>query len=196
MSRHRWFAAAVILGLVLLSCTDSRSGPVEPSVGLSESLSPSPPAFSHQGSDRVPAPRNFVAPLEGAQEVPPVDTRARGMAHFQLSRDGSEVSYRLIVANIEDVLMAHIHLAPAGVNGPVVVWLYPDTPPPQLIEGRFSGVLATGTFDASDLVGPLAGADLEDLLDAMAAEGTYVNVHTADNPPGEIRGQIAVSGPR
>jgi hypothetical protein len=133
---------------------------------------------------------NFRAHLSGDQEVPPVETRATGQAIFQLSRDGTELSYRLIVANIENVTMAHIHLAPAGVNGPVVAWLYPEGPPPQLIEGRFSGVLATGVITADDLVGPLAGADLWDLIDEMVAGNTYVNVHTEQFGAGEVRGQI------
>ncbi|MFP3913947.1 MAG: CHRD domain-containing protein [Actinomycetota bacterium] len=134
--------------------------------------------------------KNFVAPLSGDEEVPAVDTRARGLAKFQLSADGSQLDYRLIVANIEDVQMAHIHLAPAGQNGGVVVWLYPDAPPPQLIEGRFNGVLATGTITADDLVGDLAGQSLDELLAAMAEGNTYVNVHTIVNPGGEVRGQI------
>jgi hypothetical protein len=134
--------------------------------------------------------RHFVAPLSGSQEVPPVDTNARGVATFELSKDGTELSYRLIVANIENVTMAHIHLAPAGQNGPVVVWLYPEGPPPQLIPGRTNGVLATGAITSNDLVGPLVGASLDDLLDEMRDGNTYVNVHTNQFPGGEIRGQI------
>lgn len=134
--------------------------------------------------------RNFRTHLSGGEEVPPVMTRAQGQAIFQLSKDGTELSYKLIVSNIENVTMAHIHLAPAGVNGPVVAWLYPDGPPPQLIAGRFSGVLAEGTITAANLVGPLLEASLDDLIEAMRAGDTYVNVHTSQYPPGEVRGQI------
>ncbi|GAB4258141.1 MAG: CHRD domain-containing protein [Thermoleophilia bacterium] len=136
------------------------------------------------------ADKNFRAHLSGGSEVPPVDTLAQGQAVFQLSSDGTELSYRLIVANIEDVLQAHIHMAPAGSNGPVVAWLYPASPPPALIPGRFDGVLAVGTITASDLVGPLAGMTLDALLNALEAGNAYVNVHTVDNPGGEVRGQI------
>ncbi len=135
-------------------------------------------------------PRNFRAHLNGAQEVPPANTRAQGQAIFQLSKDGESLRYKLIVANIENVTMAHIHLAPADANGPVVAWLYPEGPPPQLIEGRFNGVLAEGVITADDLVGPLAGADLGDLVDEIIAGNTYVNVHTSQFPAGEVRGQI------
>jgi hypothetical protein len=134
--------------------------------------------------------KNFVAHLSGDEEVPAVSTLAQGQAIVKLSSDGSSMSYKLIVANIQDVLMSHIHLAPAGVNGPVVVWLYPSGPPPVLIPGRFQGVLAEGTITAANLVGPLAGAPLSALLDAMKNGDTYVNVHTPANPGGEVRGQI------
>jgi len=138
------------------------------------------------------SPRNFRAHLNVAQEVPEpdVDTNPQGQATFQLSRSGDELHYRLIVANIENVTMAHIHLAPVGATGSVVLWLYPAGPPPQLIPGRFNGVLAEGTVTSADLVGPLAGASLSDLIAEIQAGNAYVNVHTSQNPPGEIRGQI------
>jgi hypothetical protein len=134
--------------------------------------------------------RTFVAPLSGAEEVPPVDTNARGLAQFHLSKDGTELSYRLIVANIEDVTQAHIHLAPAGQNGGVVAWLYPDGPPAQPIPGRTDGILATGVITGNDLVGAFVDEPLDTLIDAFVAGNTYVNVHTENYPPGEIRGQI------
>ena len=133
---------------------------------------------------------NFRAHLSGDQEVPPVETNATGQATFQLSRDGESLSYRLIVANIENVRMAHIHRAPAGANGPVVAWLYPSGPPPVTIPGRTDGILAEGEITAGDLVGSLNGADLSDLIDLIASGETYVNVHTTQFGGGEIRGQI------
>ena len=132
----------------------------------------------------------FVATLSGAEEVPPVETRARGQAWFQLSPDGTELAYRLIVANIENVTMAHIHLAPAGANGPVVAWLYPSGSPARLIPGRFQGVLAEGTITAVDLVGLLANQTLDELVEEFTASNAYVNVHTSQFPGGEVRGQI------
>lgn len=133
---------------------------------------------------------NFRTHLTGDEEVPAVETQAQGQAMFKLSADGESLDYKLIVANIDNVLMAHIHLAPAGENGDIVVWLYPDAPPPQLIEGRTQGVLAEGTITADDLVGPLEGASMEDLLDEIRAGNTYVNVHTSEFGGGEVRGQI------
>jgi len=139
----------------------------------------------------------FSAHLTGDQEVAlnPVVTDAVGQAIFQLSKDGNELSYKLIVANIENVRMAHIHVAPAGVNGGVVVWLYPSGPPPTLIPGRTDGILAEGTITTASLGGSLAGKQLSDLIALMVDGQTYVNVHTVDYGGGEIRGQIRLNGP-
>jgi len=133
---------------------------------------------------------NFRAHLSGGQEVPPNDSKATGQALFQLSKDGQELSYKLIVANIENVTQAHIHLAPAGQNGGVITWLYPSGPPSQLLPGKSNGVLYQGVISSSNLVGAMAGMELEDLVEAIIAGNTYVNVHTIQFPPGEIRGQI------
>ena len=172
------FVTALALGLTA-GCGEESTDPTDPDYVTV-------PAFG------VAAEQSgaFRAHAHGGEEVPPVDTRAQGQASFRLSEDGSELHYRLNVANIHDVLQSHIHQAPVGENGPIVAWLYPSTPPAMLIPGRFQGVLAEGTITAADLVGPLEGMDLEALLDDLRSGNAYVNVHTSANPPGEIRGQI------
>jgi hypothetical protein len=133
---------------------------------------------------------DFVAILSGAGEVPANASKARGVALFSLSDDGSTIHYKLIVANLENPVAAHIHIAPKGVNGPVVQGLFSGSPG----TGRFSGILAEGSFPATDT-----------LLDAMESGGAYVNVHTNDGvappntgpgdlPGGEIRGQVSALG--
>jgi hypothetical protein len=134
--------------------------------------------------------QNFVAHLSGDQEVPERATLATGQAIFQLSKDGTELSYKLIVANLENLHMAHIHLAPAGTNGGVVVWLYPSGPPAALIPGTTNGILAQGVITNANLVGALAGQTLADLIAHFNNGNAYVNVHTTLYPGGEIRGQI------
>jgi hypothetical protein len=135
------------------------------------------------------SPRNFRAHLNGAGAG--TDSQGQGEAIFQFSKDGTELHYKLIAANIDDILMAHIHVASApGQNGPPALWLYPDGPPPALIEGRFQGVLAERTVTAADLVGPLAGMSFEDLKTAIMEGRAYVNLHTVDFGGGEIRGDI------
>ncbi len=141
------------------------------------------------GTAAADSARNFRAHVNGAGAG--TESLGQGQAIFQFSDDGLELHYKLIVANIENVTMAHIHLASEpGGNGPPVLWLYPDGPPPVQIEGRFQGVLAERTVTAADLVGPLASGSLEDLKMAIINGLTYVNVHTAQFPGGEIRGDI------
>jgi len=143
-------------------------------------------------------PLAWFAVLSGAQEVPAAETLAWGEATFTLLPDRETIQYRLVVANIWNVVASHIHLGPAGVNGPVVAFLYGPADPAG---GRMDGVLATGVITAAKLVGPLAGQPLSALVEAMQTGNAYVNVHTSDGvadeagpagdyPGGEIRGQI------
>jgi hypothetical protein len=142
--------------------------------------------------------RNFRTHLNGAEEVPPRDTPAQGQAIFQLSEDGTSLEFKLIVANIENVVAAHIHCGPVGVNGPVGVTLFGGAP----AGGRFDGVLAEGTITAPDPGNACGWADLDDVIAALRSGDTYVNVHTNDGVPpvntgpgdfpgGEIRGQVS-----
>ena len=133
---------------------------------------------------------NFRAHLTGEQEVPQRETLATGQAVFHLSKDGKELYYKLLVANLENIFQAHIHVAGKGVNGPVVTWLYPSAPPALLIPGTTNGLLYEGVITDANLVGILAGSQVADLVDLMAANNTYVNVHTTLYPGGEIRGQV------
>ncbi len=136
--------------------------------------------------------------LSGGQEVPANASQGQGQATFRLSDDGRSLEYKLIASNIDNIVQSHIHLAPSGVNGPIVAFLYGPVAPAG---GRHTGVLATGTITAANLIGPLLGHPLSDLVAAMRANGTYVNVHTSDGDPatppgpgdlapGEIRAQI------
>ncbi|MCC5907468.1 MAG: CHRD domain-containing protein [Balneolaceae bacterium] len=181
------FLAAILMAFVVTGCSDSAI----PSTSQSDVEISSQAGSDLESRNAASANnRNFRANLNGDNEVPPADTRARGQATFQLSKDGTAIHYKLIVANIENVTMAHIHVGVAGVNGPVVAWLYPSAPPPALIPGRTNGILAEGEITASNLVGQLAGEPLEALLELMRSGGVYVNVHTSQFPGGEVRGQI------
>ncbi len=155
----------------------------EPRVG-------SPQAVGSASAQHAASSHNLGTHLRGDEEVPARDTAAQGQAIFHVNEDGSAISYKLNVANIENVLQAHIHLAPAGSNGGIVAWLYPAAPPAQLIPGRTQGTLGEGEITASSLVGALSGQPLSALIDRMRNGGAYVNVHTSQFPPGEIRGQI------
>jgi hypothetical protein len=170
------------------------------------------PAFSHS-SNASPSSNggNFGTPLSAAEEVMPAgvvnQSLARGNAIFHLNAAENALTYKLIVANIENAFMAHIHQAPAGANGPITVWLYPSTAPAAgpVGAGRVDGVVAEGTITAANLVGPLAGMPLSALVNDLRNGNAYVNVHTNDGvaptntgpgdfPGGEVRGQVEHRG--
>src|SRR5256712_3462176 len=174
----------------------------EPAVPTEQS-SPTALVAPRSAAPAVSVPLNFGAHLIGASEVPARESPAVGEAKFQLSPDGTQLEYRLISSNIHNVIVSHIHLGAADVAGPVTVFLFG---PVAAGGGRSDGVLAHGTITAANLIGPLARHPFSDLIAAMSAGGTYVNVHTNDGvdgtntgpgdvPGGEIRGQIRLLGP-
>jgi hypothetical protein len=135
--------------------------------------------------------RNFRAHLNGRNEAPtPVETQAQGQAILKFSKDGSQLHVKLNVANIEDVIGVHLHQAPVGANGSIVLSLIgtPFIPDGEAI--TTNGTLFEDDFTAADLVGPLTGQTFEDLKAEIMAGNIYINVHTIQNRPGEIRGQI------
>ena len=82
-------------------------------------------ALALTASPTLGAQLQFTASLKGANERPvPVDTNAAGLAKFTINAAGTEITYRLIVANIDGVTQAHIHCGTPDVAGPVVVFLY------------------------------------------------------------------------
>ena len=111
--------------------------------------------------------------LSGANETPVVNSRASGQAFLTLSADMTQLYYRVYVADIEDITAAHIHEAAPGQNGPVIFPLY----------------TGSGDFDPQHPVSGVLSPTLSQVA-AMLAGDFYINVHTAENPAGEIRGQI------
>jgi hypothetical protein len=180
-------AAAAVAG----ACSNSSRPPTAP-----ESISV-PVQFETEAHASPNAPHNHRTHMTGDEEVPPNDSKGQGQTVFQISPDEQSVSFRLIASNIQNITQAHIHCGPAGMNGPIIVWLYPAAPPAQLIPGRHSGVLSTGTFTNADVIArpasaacPGGVATLDDVIAKIRAGLAYVNVHTLQFPPGEIRGQI------
>jgi hypothetical protein len=131
--------------------------------------------------------QKFSAQLSGDQEVPPVQTNASGTAWFKSNRDNLE--FELNVTHLQGITMAHIHNGKQGEIGPPVLPLYKSESPTILMNGK----LASGNITANMLEGPMAGKQIANLTTAMKNSETYVNVHTQQNPNGEIRGQIIIS---
>jgi hypothetical protein len=107
--------------------------------------------------------------LTGASEVPAVASAATGTATVDVKPDRS-VKVLVVVTGMT-ATASHIHEAAAGANGPVIV---PFTK------------TGDNTFASAD------GAKLTDAqYESYKAGKLYVNVHSAANPGGEVRGQIA-----
>jgi hypothetical protein len=112
--------------------------------------------------------------LSGAEEVPPADPDGTGSARITLNVGQATVCWELTVSNIAPATAAHIHKAPAGVNGGVVVPLSPPT---------------TGSSSGCTTAAP---ALIQDIIDNP--EQYYVNVHNDDFPGGAVRGQLSNRG--
>ena len=204
---RRYYGLAV--AALVLGCTDDASKTTAPR--LSGAVVGGTMA-GHDGSGSVNNDDNggrrlTVTLLQGAEEVPPRVTPASGQISLRLL-DDDHIGYTLDVADITNITMAHIHMAPKGVNGGIVVWLYPSvkgTAPLPGGSGPVGRILVSGTFSSADFRGALAGKTMADFLAAVEAGQTYGNVHTDDGvappntgagdfPGGEIRGQLDANG--
>jgi hypothetical protein len=106
--------------------------------------------------------------LTGTEETPPVTTTASGTGTIKIAADKS-ISGMIKTTGIEGT-MAHVHLGAAGENGPVII---------KLTQG------ADGVWSV-----PADTKLTDDQYTAFMAGKLYVNVHSAANKSGEIRGQL------
>ena len=133
------------------------------------------------------------ASLNGYQENPSIVTTGNGSLDLRIDTDAETIAYELTYGDLDGgaATVAHIHIGSRATNGGVSVFLCggPATPPCPGIGGTVSGVIAP-----SDVVGPASQGveplSFAELVEAIRAGHTYVNVHNARWPGGEIRGQI------
>jgi len=130
----------------------------------------------------------FKAKLKAESEVPPVNSSATGKAKFKVKDD--VITTNINVTGLTDITAAQIYAGAEGQNGEPVVDLLKTGNQSKSGER----IIVKGEITASDLQGSMSGKTLQDLQTAMGNEETYVNIQTSDNPDGEIRGQIKVSG--
>lgn len=117
--------------------------------------------------------------LTGAQEIPgPGDDDGRGA--FAAVIRGDRLCYALAATRIEPAAAAHIHAAPSGVAGGIVVGL---TPP-----NRASHGCITAVDDSQNSTETLTDSELAAIV--ASPDQFYVNVHNAPFPAGAIRGQL------
>ena len=118
-------------------------------------------------------PIKFHAVLDNKQVVDGVDSPGMGSMVIELNNEANTIVYTLTVSNLSDITAAHIHIGSRGENGDVVI---------PIVNEAFTEI--TGAADITSEI-------LTDLL----AERLYINVHTVQNPSGEIRGQITYDAP-
>jgi CHRD domain len=143
------------------------------------------------------------ASLVGYEETPSISTTGNGRFDAQIRNDDSEIVYQLSYDALEgNVQQAHIHLGQPGVAGGIVVFLctnlgngpaglqgsQPCPPPPATITGRITAVDMTPNPGA--VTQGIAPNEFAELVRAIRAGATYVNVHSDKWPAGEIRDQI------
>lgn len=144
----------------------------------------------------LPLETEFIARMSGANNVPPTATGAFAGALIQTNGDqimlpdcptiDSCVRFQLFGKDIVDATMSHVHCAPPGVNGPIGLTLYDGVP----VSVVGVGLIAEGALTAPDAGNTCGWLTLVDVMSAVRAGDTYVNVHTLAFPGGEVRGQL------
>jgi hypothetical protein len=166
-----------ILGLVVLFLAVSSSAYGDPKIGAHLS-----------GAQEVTVP--FVAPQPG------VLTDTTGQFHVQFDAGFTSAFFRLNVERGVGITQAHLHCAPAGVNGPITVFLFGLVPAPGVdVNGFLSqGTLTNANFVAGVDCTPTCGRPVDNIASLHAAilDGCiYANVHSTAHPAGVVRGQVS-----
>lgn len=143
---------------------------------------------------------SFQASLISYEEVPAVSSVGSAEFRADLSPYGNQVNWELTYRGLEgNITQSHIHFGQRGVNGGIVVFLCSNLgngpagtqacpPSPATIRGTFSSTDVGAGANAQGI----AAGEFAELLRAMRAGTTYVNVHSTIWPGGEVRSQISL----
>lgn len=126
------------------------------------------PGGEIRGQVVSPTSTRFLARLGGGQEVPPNASTAQGLCTAFLHEPDNRLVYMVDSNGLANVTAAHLHSGAAGVAGPVLF-------PLNGAAGNYCGV--SPRLTATQVA-------------ALMADATYLNIHTAAFPGGEIRGQM------
>lgn len=146
---------------------------------------------------------NFKELLTGYEEVPSVSTGASGEFSATIRKD-STIDWQLSYSDLEGtVTQAHIHLGQPGVIGGITVFLctnagngpagtQPCPAPPATITGTITAAGVSPNIPATQgaRTQGLGTGEMDELIAAMRAGATYVNVHSTTWPLGEVRRQL------
>ena len=188
---------AIVMTSTITSLTSARAqlhSSSTPSAAITAIAVVDPSSSSSSGDQ-------FSARLSGDNEVPQVNTDSTGRIRLVVNSQQDALDYQISLSNLNGIVTgAHIHSGGSGTNGPIVANLN--------VHGAFASASAGGgggggsattststggTVTSADLKGPLAGKQISGLIKLIEDGKAYVNVHTDQNPDGEIRGQLAPS---
>ena len=181
VQRRRVAFGIVALGLIILA------------IALAVGLSGDDDAVvaSTDTTDTVIQSGTYSALLTGAESVPAVTTVAEGTLDLVYDAEDEKLTFILkITKKLTNPTVATIYQGTPGSEGDAVYTLYVADDPNQ---GTYQGTLAEGTIVAMDLVGPLQGKTITDLLSLIEEGEAYVSVGNKSHPVDAIRGQIEAS---
>ena len=145
--------------------------------------------------------------LTGYEEVPAVSTVGKGQFIARISNDETSIQWQLSYSDLEaPIQQSHIHIGNTGVNGGISVFLCTNlgNGPAGVQACPQAPATISGTIN-EDQVSPnipatlgartqgLNTGEMKELIKAMRAGATYVNIHTVTWPGGEVRKQITAS---
>jgi hypothetical protein len=156
------------------------------SSGTGSSISGTGESTTSSTSAGTPTGATYTADLGGGNEIPALTTAASGTLTLTVAADRSSVEYVLKVNSIISLTVARLHEGQAGATGATIFTIYGG----PTKSGLYSGTIAKGSFTAADLLGPLKGKTIDDLVGLIGADSLYLNVGTQARIQGEIRGQL------
>ncbi len=134
---------------------------------------------------------SYAAELTGDQSVPAVTTQASATFAMEYISDTKELSWRLeITKALTNPTLAAIYEGKAGVSGAAVYMLYVAG---EGEEGSKVGLLEEGVINEDDLIGPLQGGTMADLIQLIRDGNAYVSIGNKSHPTDAIRGEISTA---
>jgi len=140
----------------------------------------------------------FRERLSGYNEDPlALSTTGSGRFEARIDDDNQEITYSLSYTALEGaVTQAHIHLGNRSQSGGIIVFLCTNlgNGPAGTQACPAAPATITGTLRPADVIGPtgqgITAGQFDELLRAIRSGTTYVNIHSALYPGGEIRAQL------
>jgi hypothetical protein len=127
----------------------------------------------------------FAVNLLSSNEVPPTSSTGSGTGTFTFDTVAQDITFTINYSGLtSNAMMGHIHAGAVGVNGPIIL---PFSPGPTGTSGTLAGMLT-----AANLINQATSgiSTFTDIYNAALAGDLYTNIHTANFPAGEIRGQL------